>query len=91
MASWVHPQHFQLGHPSFITYLRDSKASFPTRNNFVPLVMQNIHEAMGFVLAYQLGDVGGERRVGGKTNAISWKEKQQSSLLAAFLLTCVVL
>lgn len=46
--------------------------------------MQNIHEAMGFVLAYQLGDVGGEWRVGGKTNAISWKEKQQSSLLLAF-------
>lgn len=57
--------------PKFIAYLRDSEASFPTGNNLVPLVMQNIHEAMGFVLADQVRDVWGERRVGGKTNAIS--------------------
>lgn len=66
--------------PKFIAYLCDSKASFSTWNNLVPFVVQNIHETVGLVLAYQVGDIWGEWRVGGKTNTISYKEKEYNHL-----------
>lgn len=66
--------------PKFFAYLCDGKASFSTRNNLVPFVMQNIHETMGLVLAYQVRDIWGKWRVGGKTNTISCKEKDYNHL-----------
>lgn len=68
---WKKPQH--------ISYLCHSKTSLPTRYYLVPLVMQNVHEAVRLILTDQFGDIGGERRVWRKANAVPWGEKTEKN------------
>lgn len=45
------------------SYLGHGEAALAAGHHLVPLVVQHVHEAVGLVLADELRDVGGERRV----------------------------
>lgn len=45
------------------SYLGHGEAALAAGHHLVPLVVQHVHEAVGLVLAHELRDVGGERRV----------------------------
>lgn len=53
-------------------HLCNGKDPLPTRHHLVPLVVQQVDEARGLVAADELRQVGGERRVLGESDAITW-------------------
>lgn len=60
---------------SLCSYLGDGEAALATGNHLVPLVVQHVHEAVRLVLADQLRDVGGERRVLREADAVTCRQK----------------
>lgn len=60
---------------SLCSYLGDGEAALATGNHLVPLVVQHVHEAVRLVLADQLRDVGGERRVLREADPVTCRQR----------------
>lgn len=63
--------------PTEPPYLSNSKDPFPAGHHLVPFVVQEVHEAGRLVAADELGDVGGQRRVLGKADAVAWHSPRE--------------
>lgn len=56
------------------TDLSNGEHTVPTRNHFVPLVVQQVHVTIGFVPADELGDIGCQRRILREADTVTWKQ-----------------
>lgn len=67
------------------SYLSHGEAALPAGHHLVPLVVQHVHEAVRLVLAHQLGDVGGERRVLREADPVTCRQRRTEVRLHKYL------